>query len=526
MGNRRSQLSERLSWISGDLMDDDILHIAVNQATAQFFGVTPEAMKNQFASDLGVPPAEVKRWIQHYHESQKTGSPVYFEYVHRTENSSKCLSATVCPIAQIPGMKTRFSYIVEDITVRKQAETILQQTKKELEILVAERTAALSRANKSLKSELEERRHAEANIRELERRWRTLLENVRLVVVGLDCNGQVEYANPFCLELTQYVKEEVLSKNWFNTFVPPSQLQQAYQDFQKVLTEKFLPNYQYSILTKSGVEKIIAWNRTLLRNPQGEVSGTMSIGLDITERYAIEKIKAEFISIASHEMRTPLTSIHGVIQLLESGRLGDLSSRGKEMLKIAHRNTNRLICLLNDVLDLERMESQKDHIEKQCCNSAELITQALETMSYMVQKHQVMIETNSESIEIWADPDRILQTLTNLISNAIKFSNIGDKIWITAQQQDKEILFSVKDQGRGIPSEQLETIFERFHQVDATDSRKKGGTGLGLAICRSIVEKHGGKIWVESVFGQGSSFYFKLPIKASKDKSYIPQHHR
>lgn len=266
------------------------------------------------------------------------------------------------------------------------------------------------------------------------------------------------------------------------------------------------------------MEKIIAWNSTLLRNPQGEVRGTMSIGLDITERYAIEKIKGEFISIASHEMRTPLTSIHGVIQLLEAERLGSLSAKGKEMIKIANKNTNRLILLLNDVLDLERMESQKDQIERQCCNSAELIRQAIETVNYMAQKHQVVIETNSESIELWVDPDRILQTLTNLISNAIKFSNVGDIIWITSQQQNKEVLFSVKDQGRGIPSDQQENIFERFHQVDATDSRKKGGTGLGLAICRSIVEKHGGKIWVESVFGQGSSFYFKLPIRAAEFK--------
>ena len=501
-----------------ELMEDDILHITANEAAAQFFGVTPEDMKKRLASSLGAPLAHVKKWIQHYHESQKTGSPVYFEYLHNTKNSSRCLSATVCPIAQIPGTRTRFSYIVEDITVRKQAETILQQTKKELQTLVAERTAELTRVNKSLKWELEERRHAEANIRELERRWRTLLENVRLVVVGLDCDSQVEYANPFCLELTQYGKEEVLGKNWFNTFVPQSQLQQAYQDFQKILAEQFRPHYQYSILTKSGVEKIIAWNSTLLRNPQGEVRGTMSIGLDITERYAIEKIKGEFISIASHEMRTPLTSIHGVIQLLEAERLGSLSAKGKEMIKIANKNTNRLICLLNDVLDLERMESQKEYIARQCCNSAELITQAIETVSYMAQEHQVVIETNSKSIELWVDPDRILQTLTNLISNAIKFSNVGDTVWIKAQQQNKEVLFSVKDQGRGIPTDQLENIFKRFHQVDASDSRKKGGTGLGLAICRSIVEKHGGKIWVESVFGQGSSFYFKLPIKAAEVK--------
>ncbi len=502
-----------------ELVDDDILHIKDNEATAKFFGVTPEAMSNRLASSLGVPIAHVRSWIQHYHESQKTGNPVHFDYSHKTESNIRWLSATVSPIVSTQGMKARFSYLIEDITVRKQAETILKQSKKELEILVAERTAALSRVNASLKQELKERLQAEANLRELERRWRTLLENVRLVVVGLNRNAQVEYANPFFIELTKYAQEEVLHQDWFHTFVPKSQLLQAEQAFQEILEEQSRSHYQHSILTKSGAEKIIAWNSTLLRNIQGEVSGMMSIGLDITERHAIEQMKDEFISVASHEMRTPLTSIHGVIQFLEAGRLGTLSSAGKEMIDLARRNTERLICLLNDVLDLERMESGKDQLERQYCDSAELINQAIDIVHYMAQEHQILIQTNPQSIKLWADPERIIQTLTNLISNAIKFSAADCTIWITSQQENQEVLFTVKDRGRGIPADKLESIFERFHQVDATDARKKGGTGLGLAICRSIVEQHGGRIWVESVFGQGSSFYFTLPIKVPEEKN-------
>ncbi|MDJ0900108.1 MAG: ATP-binding protein [Xenococcus sp. MO_188.B8] len=502
-----------------ELTDDDILHIAGNQATAVFFGVTPEAMNNQLASSFGMPAAQLRKWIQHSHESQTTGSPVHFEHPHKTESNTRWLSATVAPIIKTQGMRARFSYIVEDITVRKQAENILKQSKRELEILVAERTAALRQVNESLKQELKERLQAEANLRELERRWRTLLENVRLVVVGLNRDAQVEYANPFFLELTKYAQEEVVNQYWFHAFVPQSQLQQAEQTFQEILDEQFHPHYQHSILTKSGAEKIIAWNSTLLRNIKGEVNGIMSIGLDITERYAIEQMKDEFISVASHEMRTPLTSIHGVIQFLEAGRLGSLSPAGKEMINLALRNTERLISLLNDVLDLERMESGKEQIERQCCDSAELINQAIEIIHYMAQEHQTVIKTNSQSIKLWADPERILQTLTNLISNAIKFSAVGSTIWIMSQQENQKVLFTVKDQGRGIPPDKLESIFERFHQVDATDARKKGGTGLGLAICRSIVEQHGGRIWVESVYGQGSSFYFSLPIKVSEVKN-------
>lgn len=248
----------------------------------------------------------------------------------------------------------------------------------------------------------------------------------------------------------------------------------------------------------------------------GEVKGFFSMMDDITERKKIEQIKSEFVSVASHEMRTPLTSIHGVIKLLCAGRLGELSAPGKEMANMAQRNTEQLMRLINDVLDLERMESGKENIERQQCNSSDLIQQTVDTISSMAQKHQVEIKANVNSIELWVDRDRMMQTLTNLLSNAIKFSPPGGKVWITNQKRNQEVLFAIKDRGRGIPQDKLEIIFERFQQVDASDSRQKGGTGLGLAICRHIVEQHGGKIWVESVYGEGSTFFFTLP-------QYLPQ---
>jgi PAS domain S-box-containing protein len=244
---------------------------------------------------------------------------------------------------------------------------------------------------------------------------------------------------------------------------------------------------------------------------EGEVKGFFSMVDDITERKEIERLKSEFVSVASHEMRTPLTSIYGVIKLLCAGRLGELSPSGQEMVNIALRNSDRLVRLVNDILDLEKMTSGRDKITKEVCNSLELINQVIETLSPMAQEHLVIIETQQESLELWADRDRIVQTLTNLLSNAIKFSEAGNKVKLIVKQQQSDVLFKVQDQGRGIPTDKLETIFERFQQVDASDSRKKGGTGLGLAICRHIVEQHNGKIWVESVYGQGSTFCFTLP---------------
>ena len=243
----------------------------------------------------------------------------------------------------------------------------------------------------------------------------------------------------------------------------------------------------------------------------GEVKGFFSMTEDITERKAVEQMKSEFISIASHEMRTPLTAIHGVIKLLSAGRLGELSESGAKMAEMALRNGDRLVRLVNDILDLERMESGRDEINRQKCDSGELIRQTIDSLSSMAEAQGIRLATVSQSIELLADRDRIIQTLSNLLSNGIKFSPANSTIWISCQLEQQNVLFAVKDSGRGIPTDQLETIFERFKQVDASDSRQKGGTGLGLAICRHIVEQHQGKIWAESVDGQGSTFFFTLP---------------
>ncbi|MFO0212171.1 MAG: sensor histidine kinase, partial [Pseudanabaena sp.] len=201
------------------------------------------------------------------------------------------------------------------------------------------------------------------------------------------------------------------------------------------------------------------------------------------------------------------------LKILSTGRLGKLSKDGQQILKIADDNTERLVRLVNNVLDLQRIESGDVKMEKQICNVSTLMIQATEAMHPMAQHHGVVLIVEPVDIEIFVDSDYIVQALTNLISNAIKFSSVNGKVWLTAEKKlNNEVLFSVCDEGQGIPSDKLENIFERFQQVDSSDSRRKGGTGLGLTICRKIVEQHEGKIWAESILGQGSTFSFTLPL--------------
>ncbi len=360
-----------------------------------------------------------------------------------------------------------------------------------------------------------EQKEREAVIKEGERRWRYLLDNVQLVVVGLNLQGEVEYINSFFLKLTDYTATEVIGKKWFELFLPKSQQKMVLKAFEEHIAQEFHPHFQNSIVTKAGEERMIAWNNTQLRNPQGEVTGTMSIGEDITERFLLERIKAEFISVVSHELRTPLTSIQSALNLLDERIVPLDSERGQEILHIAAEGADRLTRIVNDMLDLERLESGKISLNLQPCQAEDLMIQATDLMQVLANEAGVVLETTPQPYELVGDGDRILQVMTNLLSNAIKFSPQGATVQFEVELETASpfLRFCVRDVGRGIPQEQLESIFERFHQVDASDARQKGGTGLGLAICRSIVQQHGGIIWAESIKGQGSCFCFTVPIE-------------
>lgn len=362
-----------------------------------------------------------------------------------------------------------------------------------------------------LQIELQERQQAEATIREAERRWRSLLDNVQLIVVGLDQSGNVNYVNPFFLKLTGYTSPEVFGKNWFENFIPRASQESIQTVFSEVLTENAHLYFRNSILTKSGEEKFIAWNNTNLQDSESNIIGNISIGEDITERKKVDEIKDEFIGIVSHELRTPLTAIQMSLGLIKTGVYDKKPEKSRRMIEIALLDTNRLVNLVNDILDLERLDSGRAIVEKTVCKAADLMQQAVDGIQAIATQHQISLVIISTDAEVEAAADAIVQTLTNFLSNAIKFSPVNSTIVLSVEHQIDCLLFQVSDRGRGIPADKLELIFGRFQQVDASDAREKGGTGLGLAICQSIIERHGGKIWAESILGEGSTFCFTLP---------------
>ena len=228
----------------------------------------------------------------------------------------------------------------------------------------------------------------------------------------------------------------------------------------------------------------------------------------------VERLKDSFISVVSHELRTPLTSIRGSLGLLAGGVVGSLPQNGQRMVDIAVHNTDRLIRLTNDILDVQKMNSGRVELHKQTCDTRVLIERAATEMGGMARDHGVRLAVAGEHVRLSADPDRMLQVLTNLISNAIKFSDRGSTVWVSAERRGMEALVTVRDEGRGVPADQLDAIFEQFHQVDASDTREKRGTGLGLAICKTIIEHHDGRIWAHSTPDTGATFCFHVPARA------------
>lgn len=234
---------------------------------------------------------------------------------------------------------------------------------------------------------------------------------------------------------------------------------------------------------------------------------------DISERRRVDRMKSEFISTVSHELRTPLTSIAGSLGLLSGGAAGDLPERAARLLGIAHANSQRLVRLINDILDMEKIESGQMAFAISPADVADLTHRAVEAMHGLGDDLSVRFEVKAadDLPQVQVDADRMTQVLSNLLSNAAKFSPTGGLVEVSIQPAGaSRVRISVRDHGQGVPPEFRSRIFSKFAQADASDTRQKGGTGLGLAISREIVDRHGGRLWFENL-SQGAVFHVDLP---------------
>lgn len=388
--------------------------------------------------------------------------------------------------------------------------------------------------------DISEQVRAEDQLRALSRQSNSVLESVGDGIYGIDLDGNCTVINPAASQMLGFKPGEVLGRNMHDlihhSHADGTPYPAAECPIQNTLTDLDTVRVSNEVMwrkdgTSFPVEYVARPQIEIQPSMEGEAQpgsseaklGGKAVGVvvaftDTTERRALDRMKDEFISTVSHELRTPLTSLRAALGLITGGSLAARPEKLRQMLEIATGNTDRLVRLVNDILELERIGSGKAELHYTMCSADDLFRRAAGLQQTSASKAQLRITFNSQGVNVWADPDRVLQTLSNLISNAIKFSPAGTEIHLRSRRIDaNEAEIQVRDQGRGIPEDKLDSIFERFHQVDASDSRTMGGTGLGLAICRSIVAQHGGRIWATSSLGKGSTFHFTLPTRPASN---------
>jgi PAS domain S-box-containing protein len=396
----------------------------------------------------------------------------------------------------------------------KLAEEALRRAHDELERRVEERTAALSTANVMLQQKIAEQKQTEEAWRESERRFRELLENVRLVAVLLDTHGQVTFCNDYLLQLTGYHKEEVLGQDWFARFIPPEQRTLLQQRFLAATAHgSIFPYAENDILTCQGERRMIAWNNTVLRNTQGQVIGTASIGADITDRKRMEAemLQAEKLAVVgqlasglAHEIGTPLGVISGTAEFLMA-ETTDQNSR--QELKTIVSQTERISGLIRQLLTFARPQAG----ELEPVNIHLILERALRLLEYRFDKEQIQVVKAFQPHlpPLLGVSNQLEQLFLNILVNAWHAMPHGGTLTIATTVQDQMLVIHFRDTGQGIPPEHLTRIFEPFFTTKGSGK----GTGLGLSVCQQIVRRHSGSIEVESEVSKGSLFTVKLPLK-------------
>lgn len=385
--------------------------------------------------------------------------------------------------------------------------------------LMAHRQAELEFSKNSVEQEVVTRtaelKLSEQNLRDSEATIRAIFETAADSIITIAENGTIETANQTCEQMFGYQFHSIFGKH-ISFLVKQFGDDLCTEDSWLKLRD--MCRFRHNALRLEGIG--VARGRVEIPieislsyvNLKGRKLIT-AIVRDITERKEAERRVSEFYSIVSHELRTPLTSIRGSLGLIEGGMTGDLPVETIELVNIARESCDRLIRLINDILDLKKLEAGKFEFRKMEIKPTELLSMAIASTEGMAKDRDVRLELGwTTEHPVVADIDRLNQVLVNLVSNAIKFSPKNGVVELSATIADKAVRFAVRDQGKGIAKDQQFKLFCKFQQVDSSDKREQEGTGLGLAICKAIVEQHGGEIGVESDQGNGASFWFSIPV--------------
>jgi PAS domain S-box-containing protein len=334
-------------------------------------------------------------------------------------------------------------------------------------------------------------------------------------ILMLDSDKCVQLINRKGCRLLGMERDQILGLNWINDFLPERERVMADDLFNKIFNGEHddTEYFQNVVLCgKGSMERVFIWHSSILSDAEGNLTSVLLSGEDITEMTETDRMKSELMNIVSHEIRTPLVSIRGFSELMMNRKL-DPEKNQRYLLTIS-KEAERLSKFVDDFLDIQRIEnsgSEIDQILKQEVIDIGRILSEVKVTFEPNKTHKLIISRNDKGAYAFADYDKILRLITNLVSNAYKYSPKFENVYLSAEVTGPNVRVTVVDRGLGIPEEAIPQLFSKFYRVDALLHRKVTGTGLGLAICKSIVEAHKGKIWVESKVNEGSRFIFELP---------------
>jgi PAS domain S-box-containing protein len=377
---------------------------------------------------------------------------------------------------------------------------------------------AYGRLTDVVENQVQELIDAQREIQASGRKLALFSERAPIAVFEMDANGTILDMNPAAETVFGHAASELVGRNLIRTLIPQDEpwLDQSWWA-EFAASREPVARIRARCVRRDGLEIVCEFSLTPLINDANDIVSVIAQCRDITQQIEAERVKKEFTSTLSHELRTPLSSIIGSLQLINTGMFGTLDQDAAELALVAERNAQRLLDLINDILDLERIDSGRLSLNAEDVSLDEVLQESVVLNRAYAERFGVRLKLLAEppKVTVHADRRRLLQVMTNLISNAAKFSPEGGHVELSASCTDALVQVSVEDRGPGIPQDFRSRIFGRFAQADSALTRKKGGTGLGLAICKRLIELMGGEIWYSDREGGGTSFHFRLPMHGS-----------
>lgn len=339
------------------------------------------------------------------------------------------------------------------------------------------------------------------------RKERALLDNARDFICSIDSSGKFVEVNPASERLLGYKPDELLGSHLID-FLAGNDVSGVLAYFDKIQQTKNSETaapLDTRLARKDGSVVDVTCSAQFAR----EENLTFCVFHDTTERRQAERLKQEVVAMVTHDLRTPLGTVNNVFDFLNQGQLGELTEKGQRFVSSGLRNTARMMSLVNDLLDIEKIKSGNFEIDCEEVEVSSLLSACADLHAAQASSNGIELTVAKTDTNVWGEKDKLLRLLSNLVGNAIKFTPQGGRIALSAEEKEGKVIISVKDTGPGIPKDQLDAVFERYHQIDG--EHKSSGSGLGLAICKMFAEAHGGRIWVESEVGKGSEFIIALP---------------